>query len=202
MADATRPRTEEELQDEDAPEESGGKKPMRRRLVLAGMIVGLMFGEALVIFLFGGGSSQGSSVTEGELEIGDFVFARPVTDAGGIEQARFRLHVRLLPDLAAEADDELTANRFHVREGVEEVLRQAAPADFEDPLLADLKRRIQERINEDLGQRVVAKCIVTHFEIVRAQQNPSAESKKELVHAEPPLKSPELLLNLPENSGR
>ena len=201
MADAKRPKTEEELQNEDAPEESGGKKPMRRRLVLAGMIAGLMFAEALVIFLFGGGSSQGSSVSAGELEIGDFVFARSVIEAGEIEQARFRLHVRLLPDLAAEADDELTANRFHVREGVEEVLRQAAPADFEDPLLVDLKRRIQERMNEDLGQRAVAKCIVTHFEIVRAQ-NPPAESEKELARAEPPLKSPESLLNLPEHSGR
>jgi hypothetical protein len=201
MPDAKHPGADQKSPNEDAPQGSVGTTTRRRRLAFVGIIAGLMFGEAMVILLLAGGSSQGAAAAAEELEIGEFLFDRPGATDGSVRRARFRLHVRLLPDLRAEATSQFRGNPFHVREGVEEVLRRAAPSDFEDPLLADLKRRIQERLNQDLGQRAVARCIVTHLEIERNTEAAGAPQEN-VAKADPPLKSPESLLNVPENLKR
>lgn len=145
----------------------GDARPRRAMLRLIGLVAALMVVEGLVISLLAGRSDSKHRAAGSELEIGAFHFSQSDVEPGGIRRARFRLHVQIFPDLLEGVRGTLAARRFHVREGVEEVLRQAAPDDFEDPLLVELKRRIQEHINEDLGQRAVARCIVTHLELER-----------------------------------
>jgi len=58
----------------------------------------------------------------------------------------------------------LDACRFRVQQNVEELLRRAHGGDFDDPGLGELKRQLQERINERSG-RAIAEVIVTDLKL-------------------------------------
>lgn len=83
----------------------------------------------------------------------------------GIRQASFDLHVHLLSGVSNPAHALLEGRKFRVQQDVEELLRQAHPADFEDPTLTELKRQLQEKINTALEMRSVDQVIITNLSL-------------------------------------
>jgi flagellar basal body-associated protein FliL len=100
-----------------------------------------------------------------ELGLGQFQFrsARIEREPGGLIDATFSLHVTLLDQLDEVGRQRLSARKHRVEQDVEQLLRRAHSADFEDPNLAELKRQIQEQINESVGMRAIADVIITNL---------------------------------------
>jgi flagellar basal body-associated protein FliL len=102
-----------------------------------------------------------------EVSLGVFRFVEDPAEGSGIAGAEFALHVALLEQVEVAARRELSAKRFRVQQAVEELTRRAHGGDFEDPLLTELKRQLQEEINEALGIRVIADVIITDLKLER-----------------------------------
>lgn len=103
-----------------------------------------------------------------EITLGEFRFEAADNQPGPpIRSADFNLHISLLDEVDRAARARLTARRFKVQQDIEELLRQAHPADFQDPNLGELKRLLQEQINETIGLRAVNEVIITDLEVHR-----------------------------------
>jgi flagellar basal body-associated protein FliL len=113
--------------------------------------------------------SASTTPTTPEITLGDFFFEQPSGGEGLIQEAKFQLHIGLLPEVDRYARARLAERRFKVQQGIEELLRQAHPADFEDPSLGELKRQFQEQINTALGMRAVSEIIITDLVLKRAE---------------------------------
>ena len=61
--------------------------------------------------------------------------------------------------------DLMNSKHNRVRQDIEQLLRRARDADFSEPSLAGLKRRIQEQVNETVRMRVVADVIFTELSL-------------------------------------
>lgn len=112
-------------------------------------------------------SSAAGTETNGhdELSIGEFHFRADANERSPIVAAAFSLHLALIPEAEAAGRARLASHKFRVQQAVEQLLRQAHGGDFEDPRLGDLKRQLQEQVNETLGVRAVADVIVTDLEL-------------------------------------
>ncbi len=107
--------------------------------------------------------------------------SRPIgARAGGISKADFSLHLALLEPVDPKAGQRLAARKYHIQQDVEELLRKAHSGDFEDPNLTDLKRQLQEQINQAIGLRAISEVIITDLRLHRAGQQGMA-----LAHAGP-----------------
>ena len=105
-----------------------------------------------------------------EVSLGSFQFewdSAPSDEVIGVE---FNLHVALLSQIDQMARRELHARKFRVQQAVEELIRRTHGGDFDDPLLTGLKNRLQERINETLGIRVIADIIITDLKLERTSE--------------------------------
>lgn len=111
------------------------------------------------------GVMAGREEKHGEVTLGEFRFLASRQERSPISAATFSLHLALLPETEALARARLQSHWYRVQQGVEELLRHAHGGDFEDPLLGDLKRQLQEQINAILGARVVAHAIVTDLNL-------------------------------------
>ncbi len=107
----------------------------------------------------------GSGNLKAEVSLGKFQFFATAPQGTRIAKADFHLHISLLEDVEAVARSLLTRHQFRVQQNVEQLLRQAHLADFEDPTLTELKRQLQETINRTLGKRVIGEVIITEFSI-------------------------------------
>lgn len=117
-----------------------------------------------------------------EVTLGAFRFEADQGEAGPVAGAEFSLHIALLEQVDRAARSRLEAHRFRVQQGVEELLRQAHGGDFDDPNLGELKRRLQEQINEILGMRAIADVIITDLKLQPGDQDlGSLTDTKELV---------------------
>jgi flagellar basal body-associated protein FliL len=105
------------------------------------------------------------TVTSPEVSLGAYRFEAGDKQSSRITQAEFSLHIALLDHVDREARQRLDACRFRVQQNVEELLRRAHGGDFDDPGLGELKRQLQERINETLGMRAIAEVIVTDLKL-------------------------------------
>ena len=114
-----------------------------------------------------------------EISLGHFRFEQRNGEDQPIRGARFQVHVSLLGEVDGPARGRLAARRFKVQQGVEELLRQAHSADFEDPNLSELKRLLQERVNEAIGLRAVSEVIITDLEVVRSDMASPFEPAEE-----------------------
>jgi len=74
----------------------------------------------------------------------------------------------LLDDMQHIGKIRLDDRKFKVQQEVEQLLREAAAGDFDDPKLAELKRQLQETINQVAGKRVIKEVIITDLSIHRA----------------------------------
>ena len=102
---------------------------------------------------------------ESEVSLGDFAFRAGQAEKARIVAAQFSLHIALLPQLGEAAHACLKTRKFRVQQDIEELLRQAHGADFDDPTLAELKRQLQEQVNETLGIRAIADVIITDLKL-------------------------------------
>ena len=98
-----------------------------------------------------------------EIELGEFFFVNNEKNSR-LDKARFQLHVSLLLGTENVGNKRLREKKFLVQQGIEELLRQSHAADFEDPTLAELKRQIQEKVNEAVELRTVDAVIITQLE--------------------------------------
>ncbi len=133
--------------------------------VLLGISIGL---HVLGVWYFRDQSTE--APPSGEVTIGKFEFHDRGSPATAIAAASFRLHVGLLEAIEDRGRTAIDQRRFRVQESVEQLLREAHGADFEDAGLPELKRALQERINRVLGFRAVEDVIVTDLAIERREQ--------------------------------
>lgn len=103
-----------------------------------------------------------------EVCLGAFMFEADKAEGGRLVNAEFSLSVALLEHVDQAARRQLKAHRFRVQQDVEELLRRAHGGDFDDPTLGDLKRQLQEQVNETLGIRAVADVIITNLKLRRS----------------------------------
>jgi len=166
------------------PAQEEQKKPRRRAAELLAKLLtkkgfGILLGVSIVLHGIGFayyrlGGKQPPSTPSPEVSLGEFGFvadpAEGGVQGGRVTNAEFRLHVALLQQVEPAARGQLAARKFRVREDIEELLRRAHSGDFDDPVLGDLKRRLQERINESLEMRAIADVIVTDLKLERDAQ--------------------------------
>ena len=109
---------------------------------------------------------RGGSVgvkAQNEIGLGDFTFLSPRGQPGQVTRAEFSLYLSLLSDVDSIARERLAQKKFKVEQEIEELLRQAHAGDFDDPVLAELKRQIQETVNQCLEMRAITEVIITDF---------------------------------------
>ncbi len=130
-------------------------------VVLAVVVPGAVF----AIVRFSGEKGAGEN-PPGEVSVGQFRFLASEHERSPVLAATFSLHLALIPEAEAVARVRLDTHKFRVQQAIEQLLRQAHGGDFEDPSLGDLRRQLQEQVNETLGVRAVADCIVTDLDLV------------------------------------
>lgn len=171
--------------DDDAPAEAPAKPTRRLRLLSIRALVILVVasvvihGVGLTWYYFAqvrNGADDGK-----EIALGPYSYSADPVERSPIVSATFSLHIALIDDLARPARQALAQRQFRVKQDVEELLRQAHGGDFADPALGELKRRLQERINETLGIRAIADVIITDLEIDR--KTPEANTPGETASA-------------------
>ncbi len=112
-----------------------------------------------------------------EISLGNFSFTNPA-DGGRIASAEFKLHIRLLREMEKSAKIRLFQRKFKVEQDIEELLRQASGGDFDDPMLTELKRQIQEKINQSLEVRAISEVIITNLALTKRGNSIAAASPK------------------------
>lgn len=120
-----------------------------------------------------------------EMSIGEFRFLADANERSPIIAATFSLHLALIPEAETAGHARLASHKFRVQQGVEQLLRQAHGGDFEDPTLGDLRRQLQEQVNETLGVRAVADVIVTDLELEYLPKAATSASTADVAGATP-----------------
>lgn len=147
-------------------------------LVVHGMVFGYLG-------LFSG-KAERELTPEAEVALGTFCYHGDRVEGGRVTQVDFSLYLALA-NPGDRADWKLVAaHKYRLQEGVEELLRRAHAADFEDPVLRELKRRLRQRIEETLGRPVVADVMVTNLKVhwKPPEPKPSAEPRSSSETAE------------------
>jgi len=152
----------------------------RRGLVVAMGVSVALFGLIFIYCLTIGPRGYRSP----EVSLGTYEFQSQPDVIAPIARATFDLHVALLTEVDSAARLRLFARRYRIQQDVEQLLRQAQGGDFEDPTLAELKRQLQEQINETLDMRAIAEVIVTDLQIVRGEGADPSASPASAAHVE------------------
>jgi len=100
-----------------------------------------------------------------EVALGAFQFRADSAERGPVKGAKFSLHLAFTPLVEQAGRDRLAVRKYRVQQDIEELLRRAHGADFDDPRLRELKRQILQQINETLGVQAVADVIVTDLAV-------------------------------------
>jgi flagellar basal body-associated protein FliL len=170
--------TEEKQSDQDqdaetTPETEKAKTPAKAaswRRLLTRKWIAILIVASIAIHGIGFACSRlagksASATSSPEVSLGVFRFEAGEKEAGRISNAEFSLHIALLDHVDQAARQQLETRRFRVQQDVEELLRRAHSGDFDDPKLGELKRQLQEQINESLGIRAIADVIITDLEL-------------------------------------
>jgi len=123
-----------------------------------------------------------------EISLGAFAFEANPAEQSMVAAAEFQLYIALIDDMGPQARQTLTQRQYRVKQNVEELLRQAHGGDFADPALGELKRQLQERINETLVMRAIADVIITDLRISRKshEDRSSAETANSVPWSDEP----------------
>jgi len=166
----------------EAPAESSKKAGWAKRFLnpkwLGAVVVVLLFLQGGGFLVYRLSTHAGGSSDLAEVDLGNYQFIANELERGRIVGAEFSLHIALLPQVAEEARLRLEQRKFRVQQGVEQLLRQAHGGDFDDPTLGELKRQLQEQINETLGMRAISDVIVTDLQLDRVQSDPKPTTAK------------------------
>ena len=128
----------------------------------------VVHGFGFLYYQFAGRSRQTSP--NPEVNLGAFEFKADRAEFGAITKAEFSLYIALLEQVDREARGRLENHKFRVQQDVEELLRDAHGGDFDDPKLGQLKRQLQEQVNETLGMRAIADVIITDLKVQRSNE--------------------------------
>ena len=175
MAEAPKPDKTNEQTEVTARKQTSGKVAWWRRLLtrkwLAILVLASLVAHGIGFAYFRFTERRPPAITSPEVGLGTFRFEADDKQASRITNAEFSLHIALLEHVDGAARQRLDAYRFRVQQDVEELLRRAHGGDFDDPGLGELKRQLQERINETLGMRAIAEVIVTNLKLRHNNQD-------------------------------
>jgi len=124
-----------------------------------------------------------------EVTIGQFTYSGDSTADSQLDQVEFGLHIAVLSEVDRRGRQLLDMHEHKVRQSIEELLRKAEDADFADPSLRELKRRIQEAINESVSNRIVGEVIITDYVATRAEAVPSGSEATAVVERPRPVEA-------------
>jgi flagellar basal body-associated protein FliL len=156
-----------------------------RAWAIAALVLWTVANAAAFAF-FRGQTHLPEEVPSPEIALGEFKFRADPADSGPLATARFSLHIAFAPPSDRAGRERLAERKFRVQQDVEELLRRAHGADFDDPSLRGLKRQIQEQINETLGLRAVADVIITNLTL----EPVSRPASNDTPHTAHPAKKP------------
>ena len=160
--------------EEQQPKTSGKAASWRRFLTpkwIAALVVVSVVIHGIGFAYFRLADKSPSAANTPEVSLGAFRFDADENEAGRITNAEFSLHIALLKQVDQAARRRLEAHRFRVQQDIEELLRRAHSGDFDDPKLGELKRQLQERINETLGMRAIADVIITDLKLQQSDRD-------------------------------
>lgn len=175
-------RLKEDLPDDD-PSSADAAKPAGGRLtavadkLLSRKALAILLAVSLAAHAIGfayarlDGRARRSG-SECEVSLGEFSFAAPHPVPGQVGEATFSLHLALIGEIDRIARERLQDRTFRVQQDVEELLRRAHGADFDDPALSELKHQLQEQIDRTLELRAIADVIITDLETERTPEDP------------------------------
>jgi len=129
------------------------------------LFLGIITLQGAVLIYYYGSNGSLKTPLNAEISLGKFCFKADEGEQGHISNAEFGLHIALLQQVAPHARHQLAIHQFRVQQDIEELLRQAHSGDFDDPTLGELKRQLQEQINETLGMRAIADVIITDLRL-------------------------------------
>ncbi len=188
---------------DDDEADTGEKKPAKKKALWARLLtpkgLAILIGASLVVhgIVFAGSKLMGPSAAARaaaatEIDLGTFQFKAEQHETGQIGAAEFNLHISLLDQLRPAAGMKLAMHEFRVQQDIEELLRQAHGGDFDDPTLSELKRQLQERINETLGLRAIADVIITDLKLDYrdGQETPMPDAAETALWVEDPSEEP------------
>jgi hypothetical protein len=181
-----------EPEEEQLAEQAGSDAGLVARLLtpkwLLALLAASLVGHVVGFISYQLATKPPSIGCDPEVPLGQFRFAPDPSDGGHVTEAEFSLHIALLGQVEPEARRALEAKRLRVQQAVEELVRQAHSGDFEDPLLGDLKRMLQEQINQTLGIRAIADVIITDLKLERNAKpvGPMSETADSMPWAENP----------------
>jgi hypothetical protein len=120
-----------------------------------------------------------------EITLGEFRFTGGKGQDCCLAEVDFALAVTLLSQVDDSARTALAAHRLRVQQAIEQLLRTAHSADFDDPPLTELKRRIREQIDRTLNMRAVSEIIITDLKVRQSDRSvPSAVAPPTAVTAD------------------
>jgi flagellar basal body-associated protein FliL len=144
-----------------------------RRISLAAWVVILVVASIVLhaaALAYSRMSDNGEEKPEAEISLGVFRYVGPPAASDGVGAAEFSLFVRLIDQFDRAGRERLAERRHRVQQDIEQLLRLAHSGDFDDPKLGELKRQLQEQINESLGMRAIAEVMITDLDLQYAGQ--------------------------------
>lgn len=180
---ATEEKQDVEVEEEESSEEQS--KGSRKRGLLARILtpkgIAILVGVSVIAhgisFAYYRMNKANAQTVASEVALGSFRFEGAKNEKGRIAKAEFSIHIALLDQVNDAAHQRLQSRRFRVQQDIEELLRQAHSGDFDDPNLGELKRQLQEKVNETLGIRAIADVIITNLKIEQRQGDAEAIDK-------------------------
>jgi len=161
------------------------KSSLFKRLLKPGQLISKkVLATILIISLLGHvaylltdpASKQASTSESREVTLGEYFFTSDADTDGSIRRVDFKLHVDLLAGTGEVTRRRLDQRSSMVQQNVEQLLRRARAVDFTDPVLAELKRQLQETINETISLRGISDVIITDLVIERHEDPESKAS--------------------------
>jgi len=119
-------------------------------------------------------SRPAAAAANGEVELGSYRFLAAGEEHHRLRSASFELHASLATATEKVARERLAARKFRVQQDIEELLRRAHPADFDDPGLRELKRQLLEQVNESIGVQALSEVIITNLALTWGDSKPSS----------------------------
>ena len=152
-------------QEEATSKELEGRKGSSVKKWLAMGLVAALVVQGVGVLCYKLGRAQRTVNHSAEIDLGEYYFSANSGEDGPTDGAEFRLHIALLEQVAGPARQRLQQRQYRVQQDVEQLLRRAHGGDFEDPILGELKRQLQEQINDTLGMRAIADVIITDLKL-------------------------------------
>ncbi|MEX0587001.1 MAG: flagellar basal body-associated FliL family protein [Pirellulales bacterium] len=176
-----------------APAGEPAKRPRFRRIKIIAFVLGVMFAECAVAYLFvgageatahadagstgdahhaddnhhdnhGGAEHSSAGGTEGiEVPLGEFNVTSFQPQANSTLRISFQLYATTSLDDEYELKKMLEENKHRVREQILIIARSATIEDLTDPMLTLIKRKVSEKVNRLIGKPLVRGAVFSDF---------------------------------------